>query len=236
MDTAALEQSLRAATQKQVRLIVTENRSLLLSCKAQPNGELAVRVHRMFLSAPSRVQQALADWLQRRRHARGIIREFIHSQTRQLQAELPLFGAKPRKVRLLSRGKLYDLAEIRDAVNGRYFDGRLTCGITWGRRLRSRARRHFTFGTYSHTQNLVRIHPQLDSAEVPRFFVEFIVYHEMLHAARGQEGERNGRRIIHSKEFRADEKMFAHYKEATEWEKKNLHRFLTGLRIRTGWF
>jgi hypothetical protein len=236
MDTAALEQWLRAVTQKQVRLIVTENRSLLLSCKAQPNGELAVRAHRMFLSAPNRVQQALADWLQRRRYARRVIREFIHSQTKQLQSELPLFGAKPRKVRLHSRGRMYDLAEMRDAVNRQYFDGKFACGITWGRHLRCRARRHFTFGTYSHTQNLVRIHPQLDSAEVPRFFVEFIVYHEMLHAARGQEGERNGRRIIHSKEFRADERKFAHYKEAMEWEKMNLHRFLSSARGRNGWF
>jgi hypothetical protein len=73
----------------------------------------------------------------------------------------------------------------------------------------------------------VRIHPRLDAADVPRFFVEFIVYHEMLHAARGQEGERNGRRVVHSKEFRAAERNFAQYKEAIEWEKKNLGRFLS---------
>lgn len=227
MDVPALEQWLRAATQKHIRLIVTENRSLLLSFKARLSGEFVIRAHRMFLSAPTRIHQALADWLQRKRNARQVIRDFIRSQAPQLQAELPLFGAKPRRVRLHSRGKIYDLAGMSDAINHQYFDGKLTCGITWGRRLRSRARRHFTFGTYSHTQNLVRIHPHLDCAEVPRFFVEFIVYHEMLHAARGQEGERNGRRIVHSKAFRADERKFAQYKEAMEWEKQNLHRFLS---------
>src|SRR5437667_115763 len=75
MDTATLQQWLSAATRKPIRVIVTENRSLLLSFKRQPDGNVIVRLHRMFLDAPQRVHQGLADWIQRRRgQARSIIR------------------------------------------------------------------------------------------------------------------------------------------------------------------
>lgn len=228
MDAVALQQWLCDATHKPVLVVITQNRSLMLSFKSQPNGNLVVRAHRMFLNAPTRIHQALADWILRRRDARSVIRRFITSYRVETQPELPLFGAKPRRLSLRSHGKVHDLAGMRVAVNRDYFDGKLTCAITWGRRIRSRARRHFTFGTYSHTQNVVRIHPRLDAEDVPRFFVEFIVYHEMLHAARGQEGERNGRRIVHSKQFRVDERKFARYREAMEWEKKNLGKFVGG--------
>jgi len=235
MDAETLQSQLSAATRREVRLVVTENRSLMLSFKSQPDGNLIIRAHRMFLDAPTRIHQALADWILRRRDARSVIRRFITSFRAETQPELPLFGTKPmwerlprRDLTLRPHGKVYDLTALRDAVNRDYFDGKLTCSITWGRRIRGRARRHFTFGTYSHTQNVVRIHPRLDAEDVPGFFVEFIVYHEMLHAARGQEGERNGRRIVHSKQFRADERKFARYKEAMEWEKKNLGKFVGG--------
>lgn len=228
----ALQQWLCDQTRKTIRLIVTDNRSLFLSLKARPDGTISVRAHRIFLDAPSPVRSALADWVNGRRGStRRIIRRFVDEHAARPQLDLPLFAGKLRRLRLRAQGRIHDLGAMRDAINRDYFGGKLTCAITWGRRLRARARRHFTFGTYSHTQNVVRIHPRLDAEDVPRFFVEFIVYHEMLHAARGQEGERNGRRILHSKEFRADERKFARYDEAIAWEKKNLSRLLASRRM-----
>jgi hypothetical protein len=237
MEAPSFQQWLSNTTNKSIQLVITENRSILLSFKQRPDGGLTVRAHRMFLDAPGEIHEALANWIRGpRAKAREVIRRFIRSYRPPEQAELPLDGQTPMweprlrprgdRVHLRPIGRLYDLDELRHSINAQYFDGKLTCTITWGRRTRSRARRHFTFGTYSHTQNLVRIHPRLDAPDVPRYFVEFIVYHEMLHAARGQEGERNGRRVIHSKEFRADERKFAQYREAIEWEKKNLGKFL----------
>jgi hypothetical protein len=66
---------------------------------------------------------------------------------------------------------------------------------------------------------MIRINPILDSRSVPRYFLEFIVYHEMLHA---DIGIKKGvvRRIIHSSEFKKREKLFKHYEKAINWEKK----------------
>ena len=36
-------------------------------------------------------------------------------------------------------------------------------------------------GSYSVEDRLIRIHPTLDRPDVPRYYVAWIVYHEMLH-------------------------------------------------------
>src|SRR5438105_5033291 len=103
----------------------------MLSFKSRPNGDLVVRAHRMFLDAPARVQQALADWILRRRSARAVIRAFVNSYRVATQPELPLFGTTPmgkrlprRAVMLQAQGKVHDLGAMRDAVNHEYFGGK----------------------------------------------------------------------------------------------------------------
>jgi predicted metal-dependent hydrolase len=57
----------------------------------------------------------------------------------------------------------------------------------------------------------------MDSKRVPGYFIEYVVYHEMLHAAIGIQ-EREGRRSIHSAEFKKREKLFKYYERAMAWE------------------
>ena len=83
-------------------------------------------------------------------------------------------------------------------------------------------------GSYNAETSTIRINPLLDKKTVPAYFLEFVVYHEMLHAYLGIK-TRNGRRSIHSREFRLHEKKFRHYAKAMEWERQ---RF--GLRRRKG--
>jgi hypothetical protein len=60
---------------------------------------------------------------------------------------------------------------------------------------------------------------------VPRYVVEGIVYHEMLHHHLGVE-RRNGRRIAHSEAFRRMESRYRHHHRLLGWKKKNLQRLL----------
>jgi hypothetical protein len=55
---------------------------------------------------------------------------------------------------------------------------------------------------------------------VPPYVVEFIVYHEMLHAQLGVE-EQNGRRAVHTRELRRREKLFKEYEKAIAWERSH---------------
>ncbi len=75
-----------------------------------------------------------------------------------------------------------------------------------------------TLGSYCLRTNTIRINPVLDRKTVPDYFIGFIVYHEMLHADMGV-CRINGRRSVHSSEFRKRERMFKEYEKALAWEK-----------------
>ena len=76
-------------------------------------------------------------------------------------------------------------------------------------------------GTYSDHDRLIRIHRCLDSADVPAFVVESVVYHEMLHADLPVEIH-NGRRRLHTPEFRRRERLFHRFTEAESWLDEHL--------------
>jgi hypothetical protein len=74
-------------------------------------------------------------------------------------------------------------------------------------------------------EKLIRIHPALDQVFVPRYFVEFIVYHELLHHVIPPVRV-NGRYQIHSPAFRQREREFPAYAEAMAWRQQSLRRLL----------
>jgi hypothetical protein len=139
--------------------------------------------------------------------------------------------ARRRRGRLATRGRCCDLAELASEINHRYFDGALPTAITWGRqrpqrRRRRRARRiTMQLGSYHPDLDLVRIHPALDRPWVPRYVLESIIYHELLHAALPARIE-NGRRRVHTPEFRRRERLYPRLAEAQSWVQANLRRLV----------
>jgi hypothetical protein len=226
MDPEQIQSFLTAQAGVPVRLVITDNRWSLLSLRRAPWGAATVRAARMFLDAPEDVWRAVAVCVRRReRRAWRRIREFINEVG--APRPLPHSSAPKRPARIVSSGHVYDLAAIARRVNARYFGGAVSAAITWGRASHRRPRWRITFGNYQHSRNLIRIHPRLDDARVPAFFVEYIVFHEMLHAAMGESGgSGKGRRVIHSREFRQRERAFEGYAQALAWEKANLRMFL----------
>jgi hypothetical protein len=61
----------------------------------------------------------------------------------------------------------------------------------------------------------------LDSAAVPKFVVEYVLFHEMLHIAHPAK-HKNGRRYHHTPAFRRDERRFAHFHAAEKWIDENV--------------
>ena len=56
----------------------------------------------------------------------------------------------------------------------------------------------------------------LDSPEVPEWFVEYILFHEMLHIKHPARLIR-GRRFYHTKAFRAEEERYPYFRQAQDW-------------------
>jgi hypothetical protein len=127
---------------------------------------------------------------------------------------------------LRTAGRAHDLRAIYDRLNREYFDGKLDARITWGSApRRQRPRRSIKMGSFAVEDRLIRIHPVLDHASVPDYFVAWIVFHEMLHGK--YEVIRKGdRRCFHTKEFIAEERTFRDYQRACAWERANMDRLL----------
>jgi predicted metal-dependent hydrolase len=195
---------------KTVSLILTNNSTSVLSARVRA-GILHIRLHRMFLTADSRVLNEIVSYLKGRKGAMPHFRGFIRGNHDQL-------GHKPpRQVQIKTSGKFHDLRTLYEEINQQYFDNTINAVITWGSRSPRYAVRNRTVGSYSEESNTIRINPVLDRRSVPRYYVAFIVYHEMLHAAQGKSVP-GKRRIIHSREFKKKEKLFKEYERAMAWE------------------
>ncbi len=125
----------------------------------------------------------------------------------------------PKRVTIRTAGACHDLGDLYREINEKYFAHAINSAITWGTHHPRPSVRKRTLGSYSERSNLIRINPVLDRKTVPRYFVAYIVYHEMLHAAMGTPLLGN-RRSIHSREFRKREKAFTEYELAAAWGKK----------------
>ena len=215
------QQALQTAFGGPLHLRVTDNMSSLLSVR---NGSGAaaipsVSLHHMFVRADAATLRALAQFL---RHptpaARRAIRDYMERNMDAVRTD-----ARPgSQLRLCSRGRVYDLHALAGQVNRDFFGGRIETRITWARRrtpTRAR-RRHIAFGSFDHRMRIIRINPELDSEKVPEFFVRFVIYHEMLHADLEPEKDADGRRRLHTPEFRRREKTHPDYERAMQWEKE----------------
>lgn len=132
-----------------------------------------------------------------------------------------------RQLNLRHEGKYFDLQQMFEQLNARYFRGRLRdYEVKWGRRRRNRPKEYFIFGTIQEEDRVIRINPSLDQPFVPRWFLQYILYHEMLHSVVPDEKGRAGRRRVHTDEFNRRERQFRGYDRARRWEEDNLARFL----------
>jgi hypothetical protein len=216
----SLERKLRAASPGPVILSITDNRHSIITHRFQ-RGILHARVHHMFLDAPAYVVDALVRYVTRGdRDASATLGDYIDANGFRL-------ARRKRSAALVTRGKHHDLLDLYQQINDRYFGGSVNALVTWGKRStsRSRSRRTIKLGSYSAVDRVVRVHPALDQRWVPRYFVAYIVYHEMLHhVIPGSRGL--GRVNLHPPEFKEREREFRHFERAIEWEKRHVGRLL----------
>jgi hypothetical protein len=206
-------------------LAVTDNAYTMISVKRE-KGLFRLRLHYMFLGAEPEVVRALGHYVTRNdRDASRLLGRFIDINQRKIRR-----GCRPRPVTVTieTHGEIHDLQDIYDDLNSQYFNDKIEARITWGQRSpdgKRRRRNSIKMGSYSVEDRLIRIHPSLDRAFVPRQFVAWIVYHEMLHQKHDIPLVR-GRRQFHTPEFMAEEATYEHFEVARRWERDHLDRLL----------
>jgi len=181
-------------------------------------GKLLVRVSDLLEGAPESVLRAIAHILLAKMYRKPVdrghasrYRRYVSSHHMTQKAHLV------RQVRGWKRidspqGRAYDLDEIFDQLNLRFFHGLLARPeMTW-----SSERARNRLGHYDPAHNAIVISRVFDHPRVPRYAVEYIVYHEMLHL-KHPVTLKGSRRCVHSSEFQAEERAFPELEVAKKY-------------------
>ena len=141
-------------------------------------------------------------------------RRYVSSHDMTAKAHL-LRQARGRKHIASPRGFFYDLDQIFEDLNQRFFFGLLARPqMTW-----SRLRARNSLGHYDPAHNAIVVSRVFDHAQVPRYAIDYIVYHEMLHLKHPVK-LRGSRRCVHGPEFQAEEKLFPQLEDAKQFLKR----------------
>lgn len=216
----AIADTLAGLLGESIQLTFTENTSTMVSFRRR-GGLLLMRIHRIFLDAPKEVIHALASYASGKRGASAAIDAFVKANL----ACIEQARRERHRLGLEAKGIFHDLGALFVELNREHFAQAIDAQIGWGRGGPRRRRRSIRMGVYLHESKVIRIHPALDRPEVPRFFVRFVVFHEMLHQACPPR-EVEGRRLTHTPEFRAAERAYPDYERAIAWERENIHLLL----------
>lgn len=179
------------------------------------NGTLEVRLADTLAGAPESVLHALAEILLCKLFRRPVpaasndrYRRYLnrHDVRRSLDLVRQIRG---RKKVLHPRGRCYDLEQIFEDLNFRYFFGLMARPVLGWSPFASRN----MLGHYDPSHNAIVLSRILDRPETPPLAVEYVLFHEMLHLR--HPAEHNGaRRCVHTRAFKDAEKQFELLREA----------------------
>ncbi|PYX00472.1 MAG: hypothetical protein DMG89_04335 [Acidobacteria bacterium] len=184
-------------------------------------GKLIVRLSDLLEGAPEPVLRAIAHILFAKMYRKPIERQqatwyrrYVSSQHIREKAHL-LRQMRGRKRIETPLGQVHNLENIFDELNTRFFYGLLARPeLTW-----SQDHARNSLGHYDPAHNAIVVSRIFDQARVPRYALEYIVYHEMLHLKHPVK-LRGSRRCVHSPEFQAEEKLFPRLQEAKQFIKR----------------
>ena len=178
-------------------------------------GRMKLRLSDLLEGAPEPVLRAIVHILLAKIYRKPIdaghssrYRRYVASRDMVEKAQ-QVRQLRGRKRLQSAQGVYYDLDEVFETLNTRFFYGLLgRPQMSW-----SGERARHLLGHYDPAHNAIIISKVFDQARVPRLAMEYIVYHEMLHLKHPVK-MRGSRRSVHGREFREDEKAFPQIDQA----------------------
>ena len=185
------------------------------------DGQILVSLSDLLEGAQESVIRAIAHILLAKLYKKPIdaahnmrYKRFSSSAAVTRQTEL-IRGARGSKRFFGPQGRFYHLEEVFDSLNLRFFGGLLgRPELTWSEGMAKRS-----LGHYDAAHNTIVVSRVFDRPSSPRYAVEYLLYHEMLHLKHPVR-MRNLRRCVHSRDFKAEEKLFPQLKEAQAFIKR----------------
>ena len=179
-------------------------------------GRLTIRISDLLDGAPSSIHESLAFILISKLLRKPVPKTHTHRYRLYLnrkdirRSAERMRQTRGRKLLRPPQGIFFDLEAIFEEMNQKYFSG-LMARPTLGWSLRvSRTR----LGHFDSSHNAIVISRIFDQAGTPRLALEYVMFHEMLHLEFPTE-HAGARRCVHTVAFKAREKQFSGFKEAT---------------------
>jgi hypothetical protein len=184
-------------------------------------GRILVSLSDLLEGAPESVLHAIAHILLAKLYRKPVdsahnlrFKRFAASAAVSRQTEL-IRHARGTKRYFGPEGRFYNLDEVFDSLNVRFFGGllgrpELTWSESWARR---------SLGHYDAAHNTIVVSRVFDRPSSPRYAIEYLLYHEMLHLKHPVR-MRGLRRCVHSAAFKAEERQFPQLDEALAFIKR----------------
>lgn len=223
----------RPGTASRVKIHFTNNSCTMVS-RSETGETTHLRLHHLFSRAPAPLLRDLVRFCFLRvsrntsRRVRAALMDFVEEYREETLHPVP-----PDQ-RLPPRGQTYDLVVIASRVRARYLpELRTMPDVGWTRQAHRSLMGKWIPTPATHP-NLVLINRLLDTAEAPLYYVEFVVFHELLHEFIPT-GRSCGRWNHHPPEFKNLERRFPLHAAAHQWELDHLDRLyrLYRQRLRT---
>jgi hypothetical protein len=184
-------------------------------------GQIHVSLSDLLEGAPENVIRAIAHILLAKLYKKPIdamqnlrYRRFASSTSVTRQTDL-IRHARGSKRYFGPEGRFYNLEEVFDTLNVRFFGGLLgRPELTWSEHHAKRS-----LGHYDAAHNTIVVSRVFDRPSSPRYAIEYLLYHEMLHLKHPVR-MRGTRRCVHSREFKSDEARFPQLAEAMAFIKR----------------
>ncbi len=183
-------------------------------------GRLHVRLSDLLEAAPEAVHRAIAHILLAKLYRKPITPAHADRYRRYVSSEPVARGAEHiRQTRGRKRistplGRFYDLDEVFETLNIRFFHGLMGRPVlTWSAHAARRM-----LGHYDAAHNTIVVSRVFDHPDTPRCAIEYLLYHEMLHLKHPVR-VKAGRRCVHSREFQAEERLFPQLEQARQYLK-----------------
>jgi hypothetical protein len=179
------------------------------------SGTLRLRLADTLEGAPANVMEALAEILLAKLFRRPVPAESNdryrrYLNRRDVRRSLDLVRQIRGRKRVDGpRGNRYDLDQIFEDLNFRYFHGLMARPILGWSPYASRT----LLGHYDPSHNAIVLSRILDRVDTPRLAVEYVLFHEMLHLRFPAE-HKGARRRVHTRDFKDAERQFEGFVEA----------------------
>jgi predicted metal-dependent hydrolase len=185
------------------------------------NNTIYVRISDMLENAPADVLLALGIVLFCKlkgkippESEKMIYKDYVNSRRIQAKAQ-KIRRIRGKKTLIGPIGEFHDLRESFERINNKYFKGELERpNLSWSMR-KTKTR----FGHHDLVFNAIVISRTLDDKRIPKYLLDYVMYHEMLHQKHGRY-YKNGKNHIHTKAFKEDERRYSGCKKAKSDLKK----------------